>query len=386
MKLHSLIAAFLTLATGIDAIRGAVWNTDETDPEHEADKQNSLYWAAYSRNMNWLLINSTSWCNEKTVKKRVDWQWMEETDRLNYIKAVQCLYTIDSGFDRETMPGARSRYDDFVGTHLLQTPYIHFDGLFLAFHRHYLHQYNLALQDECDYYGPVPYWDWSKHWKDPLQAAVLDGSDTSFGSDGEYIPNRNDSIVKFPHAPEVIIPPGTGGGCLKDGPFKDYKMNLGPVLLEPQGPDGGRGFNPRCINRDISKLMAGNSRPSNLTKVLAAKDLGEFNLLIDDAASGVHTNGHFQLGGIQLDPFVSPSDPIFWLHHGMIDYLWSVWQGQDYENRRDQVWGTGTLGNIPPSDNVTLDTLINFEVLSDGPRPVREFVSTIEGPYCYVYW
>jgi hypothetical protein len=40
-----------------------------------------------------------------------------------------------------------------------------------------------------------------------------------------------------------------------------------------------------------------------------------------------------QLGGnlaaelrVLSDIMVSPSDPIFWMHHGEIDRIWSVWQ------------------------------------------------------------
>jgi tyrosinase len=38
----------------------------------------------------------------------------------------------------------------------------------------------------------------------------------------------------------------------------------------------------------------------------------------------------------------------------------------------------------PPSPNVTLDTDVDFGVLSSQQR-VRSLVSTIDGPFCYVY-
>jgi tyrosinase len=30
-----------------------------------------------------------------------------------------------------------------------------------------------------------------------------------------------------------------------------------------------------------------------------------------------------------VDPLNSVNEPIFWLHHGGIDYFWSIWQDQD---------------------------------------------------------
>lgn len=269
---------------------------------------------------------------------------MEDSDKRAYLAAVNCLHEIPSVMDPEVMPGARTRYDDFTGTHMLQTGHIHFNGIFLSFHREFVHLFMTAMRDECNYQGPTPYWDWSKHYQNPMSAGVLDGTLTSFGSDGQYVPGRGPSEVHFPFGPVATVLPGHGGGCIQDGPFVHFDMHLGPVL-PPSGPQNGTGYNPRCIVRDISPSSAANTRPSNITKVLEAQDLGEFNLLLDEPVTGVHTNGHFQIGGIQLDPFVSPSDPIFWPHHGMIDYLWSVWQGLDFDNRRDQVWGTSTIGN-----------------------------------------
>lgn len=122
---------------------------------------------------------------------------------------------------------------------------------------------------------------------------------------------------------------------------------------------------------------------------------------MDDSAGGVHGSGHFLVGGVALDVFASPADPIFWLHHAQVDRLWTIWQNVvDPLDRTYQVWGTQTAGNselvlgrlsgvlltclVPPSDNVTLDTPVPFGVLSE-PRPVRELVSTIDGPMCYIY-
>lgn len=38
----------------------------------------------------------------------------------------------------------------------------------------------------------------------------------------------------------------------------------------------------------------------------------------------------------------------------------------------------------PPSDNVTLDTSMDFGMIGD-PRTIREVSSTVDGDYCYVY-
>jgi len=34
-----------------------------------------------------------------------------------------------------------------------------------------------------------------------------------------------------------------------------------------------------------------------------------------------------------MDPLNSVNEPLFWLHHGAIDYFWSIWQEADRKNR-----------------------------------------------------
>lgn len=82
--------------------------------------------------------------------------------------------------------------------------------------------------------------------------------------------------------------------------------------------------------------------------------------------------------------FASPGDPAFYLHHGMIDRVWTIWQAIDPVNRQNALAGTGTFLNIPPSANVTLDDEMNWGIL--GPvMTVSEAMSTMAGEFCYIY-
>ena len=51
---------------------------------------------------------------------------------------------------------------------------------------------------------------------------------------------------------------------------------------------------------------------------------------------------------------------MFYLHHGMIDRTWWIWQMLDPSKRKDQISGTDTFLNVPPSANTTLDTPIDL--------------------------
>jgi tyrosinase len=85
------------------------------------------------------------------------------------------------------------------------------------------------------------------------------------------------------------------------------------------------------------------------------------------------------------DFYVSPGDPYFWLHHAMIDRVWWIWQAQDFANRQQVIaGGTSMLGGGRAQ---SLEDSIDLEVLNvDGkPYKIKELVSTVAGPLCYVY-
>lgn len=50
---------------------------------------------------------------------------LSKPEKKSYIKAVKCLHKKPARTPKEIAPGARSRYDDFVVTHILQTMSVH---------------------------------------------------------------------------------------------------------------------------------------------------------------------------------------------------------------------------------------------------------------------
>ena len=66
------------------------------------------------------------------------------------------------------------------------------------------------------------------------------------------------------------IPAGVGGGFVKTGPFANMSVNLGPVggiNGSAPGPDGGLGYNPRRLKRDVGPAV--NMRYANYSTVLS---------------------------------------------------------------------------------------------------------------------
>lgn len=206
--------------------------------------------------------------------------------------------------------------------------------------------YDKMLRSECGYKGPTPYWDWTLTYQDPLKSKIFDGSVDSMGSNGESIPHEGTYTFAFPGR-NLTVPPGTGGGCVTDGPFKDYTVNLGPAAFEPRVGDGsGKDYNPRCLKRDVSLVYANGTRPTDVVKLIGDNDHLEAFTDAFEAKNGLHGNGHFTIGGDPgNDALVSAGEPIFYLHHGQVDRLWTIWQALDPETRFGSVFGTSTSFN-----------------------------------------
>lgn len=160
-------------------------------------------------------------------------------------------------------------------------------------------------------------------------------------------------------------------------------------------PNGSMAYNPRCLKRDLTDEI--NQKFNNATSVLSVinknHDVGALRIQMDGNATlgdlGIHGGGHFTIGGDPArDLFVSPAKPAFYLHHSMVDRVWWMWQMQDPEDRRygAALAGTITAANNPPSRNTTFDDLNSYGFAAGPPRKNKDLMSTISGPFCYVYF
>jgi tyrosinase len=372
---------------------------------------------------------------------------LKRSEKLNYIDAVQCLGKTKARTPSAIAAGAKTRYDDFVVTHILLTQYTHgnvghaqslgrlvnltnliretschgtdvespVSGDFqrLLIRTDYMWAYEQTLRNECGYKGYLPYctslqstaciWviltsldNWPMWADNPRASPLLDGSDTSISGDGEYVPGRNFTCVPRTDRCFVEVPAGTGGGCVSSGPFKNWKVNVGPIStldttvpLNPS-PDG-LGYNPRCIKRDISKRSSSETSDANVAALINnSTSIAAFQDTLQNPEPGllrVHLGGHNTIGGdAGSDFYNSPSDPYFWFHHAQVDRTWWIWQNQDLEKRRLTIAGTLTFLNTPPTRNATLDDVMTFgEYLGFPDMLVKETSSTLAGPLCYIY-
>ncbi|KAF4335285.1 hypothetical protein FBEOM_10860 [Fusarium beomiforme] len=289
-----------------------------------------------------------------------------KNEKHEYIGAVKCLASKPSQ-TANVYAGAKSRFDDFQISHIVNTDFIHYVGFFQAWHRMFIAQYEKDLRNLCCYTGAQPYW-----------------------GNGVFIDISNWTNVTRQ------VSGRTGGGCVSDAPFANGQFEV------HAGPGTSTAYNPRCLTRDIapeygiSKL---NSTMVNWT--LEAKDFFEFDQRVQGGVSadsqGYHGGGHLAVGGSlgeMGDMYSSPGDPIFWLHHTNVDRLWDKWQRQDWPARKSDISGPDTQYAYPYNffgdkdyKNITLAYVMDFGNLLPGRRyvTVEEAMDTQGERLCYTY-
>jgi tyrosinase len=326
---------------------------------------------------------------------------LSQKERLAYVNAVKCLQGLPARTPASVAPGAKSRFDDFVVTHIKQTLTIHYSGIFQPWHRWFTYQYEKALRDECGYTGYQPYWDGPLYATAPQDSPLFNGDPYSLGGNGEYVPHPGPIISPPPGigGDDIQLPAGLGGGFVTTGPFADMVVNLGPVggLLDTApGPLGGLGYNPRGLKRDLGPDM--NMRYANYTtilKLLTQPNVDAFRIVSEGvpytAEIGPHGGVHYTIGG---DPggdlFTSPADPAFWVHHSQMDRMWALWQALGFSNSdRYADLGKGsyahrTWENMPPSGLAELSDVIEMGYAAPSTT-IAHVMSTTGGEFCYFY-
>lgn len=322
----------------------------------------------------------TKACTPETAVQRKEYGSMADHEKLSYIRAVQCLMRLPSRYPPDAaIPAATSRWLDFTAAHVENTLAIHFSGLLLPWHRHFLHLLEAAMRADCGYPERlgVPYWDYPLHPR-LAESPIFDGSATSLGSNGSAGEGEDGSM------------------CIERGPFSDATVTFGPFppasfgLVQPEG--WGRS-NPRCMARNLNDgaLRVFNNQ-SNIDALLASPDittvlrwLNSRAFLFGFTERGIHGGGHFSIGGTNGDFFASAQDPSFYLHHSMLDRLWAMWQ-DGHPGLRYTYNGTSTIFNPPGvTPEVDNSTVMTFGLVGD-PITVGEIADTMSGaPYCYVY-
>ncbi len=233
--------------------------------------------------------------NQQNVGERKNVALLSETDPViqSYRKAVTRM---------KALPASDARsWDAQARIHLNSCP--HNNWFFLPWHRAYLHYFEEICKLMCeDESFRLPYWDWTSNPEIPS---------TFWGEDNPLFDSTR------------VIQPGTTADTRVVG-----SANMERIL-------GVRSFENFASGRVGCDSQRGRSTTGQLE-------------------GGPHNYIHGRYIQGNMGTMLSPKDPIFWLHHGNCDRLWTVWNARGNANTNDPAWLNCNFANQFYDRNGTL--------------------------------
>ncbi|KAL4261543.1 Di-copper centre-containing domain superfamily protein [Pleurotus pulmonarius] len=344
---------------------------------------------------------STTRCTSPTVRK--EWRSLTKMERTDWITAVKCLHSLPHDSDYEPprrmhlyMPPlntSSSYYDDLVYFHVNNDNYVHLTGLFFPWHRWLLHNVELALKAKCNYDGPTPYWDWvqdsldfhgSTMFQDPDPQSGLGGWGASAADDYTITDGAFSANASFIMAYPVLH------SIRRHFDLYPYLKSLQPELIPNPSMPGNMSITPSLIRGIIGGHVG---------------DFKGFQAAFE-GFQGPHSAVHLMVGGDLAGTCPpnapeeckdgskwAPNDPLFWMHHAMIDKVWSEWQSKHEAN-----FMSFEGGSVQRFENITiherypnggppflhLDSALSGHGLFPDGR-IADVMNTTGGYLCYVY-
>ncbi|KAI0030268.1 Di-copper centre-containing protein [Vararia minispora EC-137] len=337
-------------------------------------------------------------CTNPSVRR--EWRTFTTEEKSEWISAVKCLSDLPHNPDLfATVPpsvssivpinASGSYYDDFVYVHMDLNTRIHFTGLFLPWHRWYVTVYETALQQKCNYTGVSPYWNWSMDATEFFESPFWSDSDPSSGLGGWGDPSKDYEV--------------------QDGAFSTFNLSYPSYhtlrrnfTAQPYLGLAGLDLFPEPAlyantTFTIEKISEGiNGFVGDYPKFQQWMEWGE----------GPHGSVHLIMGGdlggscpasapanCTPGPTFSANEPLFWMHHAMVDKVWYDWQHANESNFWAYVGGANQsfinasfYDEYPSGAAPMLD--LDYLMPSDGmfeQATIRDVMNTTDGLLCYIY-
>ncbi|KAF8509315.1 Di-copper centre-containing protein, partial [Hysterangium stoloniferum] len=327
-----------------------------------------------------------------TPRVRKEWRALSDDEKEAWINAVKCL--TEHPTSKVTSSGAVLRnlsatwYDDFAYAHTELNNQIHQTGFFLPWHRYFLWSFEQTLRTSCNFTKVIPYWNWS-----------LDAS--NFPASPFFSPNKTHGLGRFgsPAHDDIVI----------TGAFAHLQ------LAYPAPHELRRVYTPHpflkgwgAITIPEPELAANVTFTADEVAKLVNRWRGDFEGFHAhlEGMQGAHMSVHLIMGGdlagrcprsVSVETCIadanwSPNEPLFWLHHAMVDKIWSDWQHADPANTwafaggatRDLLTWPKYRNGGPPA--LTLNSHLPASDMLFGNFTIGHVLNTTAGnPLCYVY-
>ncbi|MUG91674.1 tyrosinase family protein [Scytonema sp. UIC 10036] len=262
----------------------------------------------------------------KNIRKNV--RDLSSTEKQNYIETVKAVKASTS---RTTN---RSIYDEYVLWHILATERedpndprhfrnaAHAGPAFLPWHRYYLYRFERQLQKKIPGVT-IPYWDWTQDADDPFNSPIWDAD--FMGGNGD--PEDNNLVKTGPFATDRWITINLDGSP-KGGIQREFGKFIKGL---PTQTNVRIAIEETPYDREPWSVDSSPSHRNRLEGFLpeggAFNPDGTLNVAPDGTfVLELHNQVHAWIGGDMSNVFISPNDPVFWLHHCNVDRLWAIWQ------------------------------------------------------------
>lgn len=224
------------------------------------------------------------------IRNRKEFRDLTPRELSQWQRAVLKLNEVDnSGF---------SQWDRLVILHASFVTEAHGGSYFLPWHRFFLLQLENALR-RIQPGLALPYWDWGHDAADPALSPVW----------GRKVAGR-----------------AVRGRPIGNGPFRSLQVRF---------------MQPHLVVRDFASGVSGAIPPIHDTDTLnRIKNLIDYGAFAN-ALELCHNFVHADIGGDMAFTMLSPNDPVFYLHHAFVDFVW--FQRQKVKGIND-FGGTHTFG------------------------------------------
>jgi len=270
---------------------------------------------------------------------------------------------------------------------------IHGTGFFLPWHRLYVQTFEDNLRSKCGYTGVQPYWDWRIDAPDFYHATIF--SNSTFDGLGSWGDPANDFQITTGGFRNMRVAYPVPHNIRRNFTLQPFLagINFAATPAIPLDP-------LLMINTTFTAANV------NFTLTSFPGDYINFQAYFENVL-GPHPGPHIILGGDMsgLCPFGlvppacvpgmkwSSSDPMFFLHHAMVDKIWYDWQALS-PNNTNAFGGGSVSAQVDPTQAVAYPTgappllTLNSVIPGDGlwnNVTVSDVMDTTGNRLCYVY-
>ncbi|KAJ3254080.1 hypothetical protein HK103_007541 [Boothiomyces macroporosus] len=222
---------------------------------------------------------------------RQEWRQLSSGQQQAYLNAINQLNQRQDDTSNDSTDPATWSFAHFAIVHARYQQANHNQGSvqappFFAWHRIFLHYYEKALQS-IDSSVVLPYWDWTQDSQNPLSSDVY----AQLGGNGQG-----------------------ASGCMETNPLNGWSSAVNGGCLK------------RCSGAGQTLYPAG----AVVSLMNGSPNYAALNRQIQDGPHGAVHNvigGRCADGGVgDMYTMSSAGDPIFYMHHAMVDKIWMMWQ------------------------------------------------------------